>query len=98
MLCGTHSLSSEMPPSMEFSSKSMELNNGSRSTTSYKILIFKGSRSGVSKFLTSLRHMGHLTLKFLNKHVARHSVQNVWPQWTRILGIRAPTLYYSPQK
>jgi len=69
----------------------------SRSTISYKILKLSGSLSTDSIYLTSLRHIGHLTLK-LWCNIVRHSVQKVCPQWIKIRGIFSPTLNLSPQK
>jgi hypothetical protein len=61
------------------------------------MLKFRGSLSTVSTPLSIFLQIGHLILLFRKKY-ERHVVQNVWPHPTTIRGIRAPTLYFSPQK
>jgi len=60
----------------------------------YLVAVAPGSRG----FWPVSWQMGHRTLKLRKRVLVKHSVQNVWPQCTKMRGMRAPTLYCSPQK
>lgn len=62
-----------------------------------KIVWLTGNLSIDSMFLINFRQRGHLTLEFLWKFLIQ-AVQNVCPQWTKILGILSWKSKFSLQR